>query len=25
VMPGTHNLQPGGTAVRLGRYDDATA
>jgi predicted deacylase len=22
VMPGTHNLQPGGTAVRLGRYDD---
>jgi len=24
VMPGTHNLQPGGTAVRLGRYDDAT-
>ncbi len=22
VMPGTHNLKPGGTAVRLGRYDD---
>lgn len=22
VMPGTHNLKPGGTAVRLGRYVD---
>lgn len=22
VMPGTHNLKPGGTAVRLGRYED---
>jgi hypothetical protein len=22
VMPGTRNLQPGGTAVRFGRYDD---
>ncbi|MDP2004426.1 MAG: succinylglutamate desuccinylase/aspartoacylase family protein [Rubrivivax sp.] len=22
VMPGTRNLKPGGTAVRLGRYDD---
>jgi hypothetical protein len=21
VMPGTHNLKPGGTAVRLGRYE----
>ena len=22
VMPGTHNLKPGGTAVRLGRFED---
>jgi predicted deacylase len=22
VMPGTHNLRPGGTAVRLGRFED---
>jgi predicted deacylase len=22
VMPGTHNLMPGGTAVRLGRFED---
>jgi hypothetical protein len=21
VMPGTHNLEPGGTAVRLGRFE----
>jgi hypothetical protein len=21
VMPGTHNLKPGGTAVRLGRFE----
>jgi len=23
VMPGTHNLKPGGTAVRLGRFEPA--
>jgi predicted deacylase len=23
VMPGTHNLKPGGTAVRLGRFENA--